>query len=389
MNQSMYLGAFLGLLQSAVPLYGLRLKRLFGLHRVGWALVIAFSALALSHLGGCWPAAGILSLSEPVSALSYAVVPLLLLVGMGCIESLYKERVRDEQEQRQRRFETQQFLDRQAEEVAEMKQSFQDEIMRRDIALGVTANTAEDCQLALDLEGKRKLELAARVAAGAAQHFNRHLAVIRVYANVLVQKGFVGRTSDQHRRISAVAAEAAWLGERLLACGCRRPLRSRSLNLNDLLQRCLSKLQHLRPAEGMIENHCPPNLPSILADPALCATIIGQLVQNAKEATRPDGVISFSAELVKVDAAYVRQQPAAMPGRYVRLTVADNGCGLSQAAQDHLFEPFFTTKDASRHAGLGLASVHGLMKEQAGWVEIESEAGHGASVRLFFPCAGA
>ena len=500
MNQSMYLGALLGLLQSAVPLYGLRLKRLFGLHRVGWPLVIAFSALALSDLGGGWPAVGGLSQAEPVRALSYAVVPLLLLIGMAHIESLYRRRLRSEQEQCHYRFETQQALERQAEELAETKQFFQEELRRREVQLRAASQTAEayhvalsenprpmwvfdlrtfkileanaaaldcfgytrqeflartaqdlcppeerrglietaarptfarpscgvfryvtrnrhfldaearmidlmhgDCPARLvyltgtteevlaghNLRADGKLQLTAQVAAGAAQHFNRHLAVIQVYANVLLHKGFDARTNEQHIRISAMAAEAARLGERLLACGCRRPTHCRSLDLSDVVQQRVSSLRRLAPAEVTLENHCPPDLPPALVDPSLCETILDQLVQNAGEATDGSGLISISADLVELDAAYARQHPGALAGHFVRLSVADNGRGLSQEAQDHLFEPFFTTKEASKHAGLGLASVRGLMKEQAGWVEIDNQPGRGVTVHLFFPCAEA
>jgi two-component system, cell cycle sensor histidine kinase and response regulator CckA len=491
----MYLGALLGLLQSAVPLYGLRLKRLFGLQRVGWALVGVFLALALAHLAGGWSMGGIWSASEPARSITYGVIPLLLLIGMGHIETLFRERAREEQEEKRRCWQAQEALNRKTEELAHTAEWLQTELERREeqqqaIAkaaeqyrlmimenpepmwvfdlrtlqlleannaalthFGYTreeflAKTAKDlcpreeadwfveetarlslalptqrlvrCQTStrqvlesqakmVDLmydnrparlvylngarEGElkdnsksnRKYELTAQVAAGAAQHFNRHLAVLKVYANVLLRKGFDARTNEQHIRISAVVGEAARLGERLLACGSRRPMHGRALNLAEVIRERISMLRRMAPAEVVIENYCPPDLPPVLADPGLCESILEQLVKNAGEAAGTDGSIRISADPVEVSAEYARHHVEAQIGRFVRLSIADDGCGMSEEAQEHLFEPFFTTKEASKHAGLGLASVQGLMKEQAGWVQVENQPGSGTTVHLFFP----
>jgi len=123
----------------------------------------------------------------------------------------------------------------------------------------------------------------------------------------------------------------------------------------------------------------------VMADPALIGQVLQQLVHNARDAMPEGGTLTLGTEMVEVNAAEAEAEEDARPGRFVSLSVADTGCGMSPEVQSKLFEPFFTTKDARKAAGLGLATVRGLVKQHAGWVQVESQPKAGTRVTIFFP----
>jgi CheY-like chemotaxis protein len=97
------------------------------------------------------------------------------------------------------------------------------------------------------------------------------------------------------------------------------------------------------------------------------------------------GRVLLQTSRVQVDAEYQRLHPEVPPGYYAMLTVADHGCGMDKATQERIFEPFFTTKSADEGTGLGLAVVHGIVRQNHGHVQCYSELGHGTCFSVSFP----
>ena len=114
-------------------------------------------------------------------------------------------------------------------------------------------------------------------------------------------------------------------------------------------------------------------------------TLLGAIT-NAWQAIgdRP-GQINVEARPFIVDDDFARIHPDLRPGRYVRLSVADNGPGMSSATAERIFEPFYTTKDPGEGTGLGLAVVHGIMKASDGAITVYSEPDRGTTFQLYFP----
>ncbi len=112
------------------------------------------------------------------------------------------------------------------------------------------------------------------------------------------------------------------------------------------------------------------------------------LAVNARDAMPKGGELMVTTREVNVTEEDARAKPDRRAGKFVRLTVADNGCGMEAAVIDHLFEPFFTTKDVGKGVGLGLATVYGMVKQHQGWIEVESQPGQGACFHVTLPLAG-
>jgi signal transduction histidine kinase len=122
-----------------------------------------------------------------------------------------------------------------------------------------------------------------------------------------------------------------------------------------------------------------------MADPELFQQIIVNLVVNARDAMSAGGRLTIRAHEVKFAPDDISSQSNRKPGRFVRLSVADTGSGMDTAIISHLFEPFFTTKDVGKGSGLGLATVHGMVTQHQGWIEVESKIGKGTRFDIFFP----
>jgi len=98
------------------------------------------------------------------------------------------------------------------------------------------------------------------------------------------------------------------------------------------------------------------------------------------------GKIFISTDSVQIDAGYVKKNPEAKPGSFVRLSVADTGCGMEANVLNQIFEPFFTTKEVGKGTGLGLSTVYGIVKQLEGWIEVLSQVGLGSKFTVILPC---
>ena len=130
--------------------------------------------------------------------------------------------------------------------------------------------------------------------------------------------------------------------------------------------------------------HPVEHLWPIMIDPAQIDQILANLTVNARDAIAGTGTITIETCNMALDATSCVDHVYCLPGKYILLTVRDNGCGMDDETMTNLFEPFFTTKESGKGTGLGLATVYGIVRQNYGFINVDCEIGKGSC--LTFTC---
>ncbi|MBX3279956.1 MAG: GNAT family N-acetyltransferase [Acidobacteria bacterium] len=235
----------------------------------------------------------------------------------------------------------------------------------------------------------QKLDSIGRLAAGIAHDFNNLLTVQQGYLSLLLmESGLPAHIVESLQEVAAASERAADLTRQLLLFSRKQVMQRRNLNLNEVIVNISRMLGRAIEEHITMRTDCDAQLPPVNADPGMIEQVLMNLVLNARDAMPEGGRITISTEAASLEAAAVRERAEARSGRFVILTVADTGSGIAPEVIENIFEPFFTTKDVGKGTGLGLATVHGIVKQHDGWIEVESAPGKGAVFRIYLPTAG-
>jgi signal transduction histidine kinase len=230
-----------------------------------------------------------------------------------------------------------------------------------------------------------KMDSLGRLAGGIAHDFNNILTVISSNAELLLLKI---PTDDPRRRraeeIQAAADRATGLTRQLLEFGRRKPVQPEPLDLNEVVREIDQLLTRLIGQDVEQVRRLAVDLWRTRADRDQLGQVILNLAVNARDAMSKGGRLT-----IETANAGLQGRPAAEsglgPGRYVVLSVSDNGCGMSRETLARIFEPLFTTKPPGKGTGLGLATVYGIVSQAGGSVRVTSELGVGSTFRVFLP----
>ncbi|ORJ62999.1 ATP-binding response regulator [Geothermobacter hydrogeniphilus] len=250
--------------------------------------------------------------------------------------------------------------------------------MRRDIT--------EQQRLEERLRQTEKLEAVGKLAGGVAHDYNNLLSVILSLSQLCCQ-----RLEEDHpltpvmKQILLAAERSAEITQQLLAFARRQITRPKLFDLNQRVDKSLIMLRRLVREDIELRFHRGGQLPSLRFDPAQLDQILLNLVINARDAIQEKITPGFQG-VIELSTAFHRQKAdGEAPDGQLLLSVRDNGTGMDEATRQRIFDPFFTTKGGGRGSGLGLATVYGIVRQNGGTIEVESEPGRGSCFTIFLP----
>jgi len=245
--------------------------------------------------------------------------------------------------------------------------------------IAVLRDVTEQRSLERQLLQSQKMDAVGQLAGGVAHDFNNALAVMSIYAGLVTQ----GLAPDDPKRgdmaeLLRAIDRASSLTRQLLAFGRVQAMQITSVSLHDVVMGLEKMLRRLIGPTIELVTATDPNLPTIRADVSQIEQVIMNLVINARDAMPKGGVLRIETSLAS---------EAGVPT--VVLGVRDTGTGMSEEVRARIFEPFFTTKEVGKGTGLGLSTVHGIVKQSGGHIDVESQLGQGTQFRVHFqPWAG-
>lgn len=230
----------------------------------------------------------------------------------------------------------------------------------------------------------QKMESIGLLASGIAHEFNNLLSGILPNAELIkmtIQNDEANKSRAQS--IQTSAKRAGNIVKQLLSFARHDQFEEDvSLNLNHAVTETLEIMSKLFGKAIVIENKLSINLPSIKIDPTRIQQIVMNLSINARDALNGKGKIIFTAKPLKIG---LDNPDGLREGKYVKLSVKDNGQGISPENIEKIFDPFFTTKEPGKGTGLGLSMVYGIIKNLKGEIKVTSEIGKGTQFDLYFP----
>lgn len=257
--------------------------------------------------------------------------------------------------------------------------------------VGAFVDVTEQRSVEARLHQAQKLEAVGRLTGSVVHDFNNLLSVILTNSHLLLTDpaGLDAETREMVGDMERAARSGQDLVKRLMGFSRRSPVSLVPLDLAETVA------ESAKPVEKLLEVGCEMELDLaesgliVQADPRAIEQILLNLVSNAREAMPGGGRIRIAVDAFEADASFADERPWIGPGRWGRVTVSDTGVGMDEATREQIFDPFFTTKREGKGRGLGLSTVHGLMRRQGGHIQVYSEPGAGTTFRLYFPVATA
>ena len=253
---------------------------------------------------------------------------------------------------------------------------------------GVARDISYRKRIEEQLRQVQKMEAIGTLAGGIAHEFNNALTGITGNIGLLQMdlpdderyNNYILQMKDSTQRMTQ-------LTNQLLAYARGGKYQPKIMSVSDFVRDTLPILEHtLNPAVNLVTD-LPNTISPIKADLTQMQMLLSALLSNANEAIENDGHIRITAGNEDFDEEFTKQHHDLRPGRYVCLTVEDDGKGMSEEVRSRIFEPFFTTKFQGR--GMGMAAIYGIVRNHDGWISVDSELGKGTVARIYLPAVKA
>ncbi|NWH03767.1 PAS domain S-box protein [Desulfobacter latus] len=244
----------------------------------------------------------------------------------------------------------------------------------------------EQIKIQEQLRHAQKMESVGRLAGGVAHDFNNMLSVILGNAEILAEDLKLSETSILNlQEIQKAAERSTNLTRQLLAFARKQTISPEIVDLNDIIHGVLKMLERLIGEDIELLWQPKIGLWPVKVDPSQIDQILANLCVNARDSIEGIGKIVIETDNVQFNDAYCRNHPGFIPGDYAQILVSDTGHGMEKDVLDNLFEPFFTTKGIGEGTGLGLATVYGIVKQNNGFINVDSELNLGTTFKIYLP----
>ena len=253
------------------------------------------------------------------------------------------------------------------------------------ILIAVMNDATELKSLEAQFVQSQKMQAIGQLASGVAHDFNNLLTAISGHCDLLLLRhGEHDGDFNDLQQINQNANRAASLVNQLLAYSRKQTLTPEIMDLRDTLSDLTHLLNRLVGERVDLSLSHDPELWSIRADRRQFEQVLMNLVVNARDAMADGGEVRVRTENIVLDTPLIRDRATVAPGRYVKVSVEDEGNGIPPDKLRKVFEPFFTTKRVGEGTGLGLSTVYGIIKQTGAFIFVDSEPGRGACFFMLF-----
>jgi two-component system, cell cycle sensor histidine kinase and response regulator CckA len=252
--------------------------------------------------------------------------------------------------------------------------------------LAINSDITEKKQLEAQFLRAQRLESIGTLASGIAHDLNNVLSPVLMAVQLLQMR----LPDESSQRILDVLQQNVLRGSEMVkqVLSFARGTTGERVTIQPkhLLKEVIAILREIFPKNITVHYSVPSDLHSLSGDPTQIHQVLMNLCVNARDAMQASGgTLTIAAENKFVDQQFAGMTPNAKPGQYVVITIADTGTGIAPDLLDKIFDPFFTTKGIGHGTGLGLSTVHSIIKSHGGFVTVYSEVGKGTSFHLYLP----
>jgi two-component system cell cycle sensor histidine kinase/response regulator CckA len=260
----------------------------------------------------------------------------------------------------------------------------------REYLFAFSRDLTRETELAMQLRHAQKMEAIGTLAGGIAHDFNNILSGLLGYSELALQDTSAESSIRPFlEEIMAGGQRAANLVRQILTFSRRGEQKAHPLMMAPVIKEALKLLRGSLPATISIHESIAADCGPVMGDPGQIHQVMMNLCTNAYHAMRDKGgTLTVTLREVTAGAEWTSAEFCLKPGRYAELSVADTGCGMDAATRQRIFEPFFTTKAQDEGTGLGLSTVHGIVKSHKGGIRVQSQPGRGTQFDILLPlCA--
>lgn len=232
-----------------------------------------------------------------------------------------------------------------------------------------------------------KMNALGKLAGGVAHDFNNKLGIMQIYCEMALNSLENGQNdiSDYIKHINSAILQSTKLTRQLLALSRKQVLELKKMNLNMVIEDLKLGLGQMLGENIEIKYFLNTDLHEVKMDHSQIDQVLLNLCINAKDSMPEGGTLTIETFNKYLDDDYCRTHPEVTPGDYAVISISDTGQGMDQKTKQRIFEPFFTTKALTKGTGLGLATVHGIVKQARGHIWVYSEESLGSTFKIYFP----